>query len=201
MPLNLDPNRFVGFESRKAYRRRCETGFWDAFVQTPPVIDIGYQGGDAAALPILEGAIGIERHYPGYDGLRLPFSDGSVGTVHSSHCLEHLTFPEVYLEEWFRVLRVGGTMILMVPSAFLYERRLTVPPSRWSPEHLSAWTPSSLCRLIENSLEPNSYRVRHLSDVDDGYDYSLPITVHPVGGLEIEMVIQKIVPPTWQVEP
>jgi hypothetical protein len=98
------------------------------------------------------------------------------------------------------VLRVGGTLILMVPHAYLYERRLSVPPSRWSPEHLIALTPARLLALIENALEPNTWRLAHIADVDDGYDYSIPTHVHPVGCLEIECVVRKITPPAWEVE-
>ena len=165
------------------------------------MLDIGFRGGLMDAVPIVEGAIGIEQDYPGYDGLRLPFEDGSVDTVHASHMLEHVTPPGLYLWEWFRVLRVGGAMILMVPHAYLYERRLTVPPSRFSPEHLRSYTPSSLMYEIEMALPANTWRLRHMEDDDTGYDYSLPADVHPTGCLEIVVVIEKIAPPAWQVEP
>lgn len=193
-----DPNRFVGYESRKAYRRRCETGFWDAFIAGPAVLDIGYRGGINGALPIVDGAIGIEPGYPGYDGVTLPFPDGSIDTIHCSHVMEHL--PIGYICDWFRALRDGGTVIIMVPHAYLYERRLSVPPSRFSPEHLRSYTPGSLLSEIESQLKPNSYRVLHLTDVDDGYDYDLPIEVHPMGCLEIECVLRKRQPPVWNVE-
>ena len=92
-------------------------------------------------------------------------------------------------------------MIVFVPHALLYERRLTVPPSRWSPEHLVALTPARLLKFVERALEPNTYRVEHLADNHAGYDYSLPIDVHGVGCLEIELVLRRIVPPAWKVEP
>lgn len=213
-----DPARPVGFESRKAYARRCREGFWDRWIAGPKVVDIGYMGGLPDAASIVPGAIGLETGHvrqdedtppdmvadyagKGYDGFRLPFDDFTVDTVHSSHVLEHLTGAALFLREWFRVLRVGGTMILFVPHAFLYERRLTVPPSRWSPEHLTAVSPSSLLRLVEDALAPNSYRVAHMADADDGYDYSLPLTAHPTGSLEIELVLRRISPPEWEVEP
>jgi SAM-dependent methyltransferase len=198
--MNLDPGRLVGFESRKAYRRRCESGFWDRWLRGPNVLDIGFRGGIHDALPIVESAIGIGLDFPGYDGLHLPFPDGWAATVHASHVLEHVAPAEDYLREWFRVIPVGGTMILFVPSAYLYERRLTVPPSRFSPEHLRSYTPASLLAEVEHALEPNTYRVRHLADNDEWYDYSLPIETHPVGCLEIELVLEKITPPVWAVD-
>ena len=88
-----------------------------------------------------------------------------------------------------------------MPHAFLYERRLSVPPSRWSGEHLRAYTPARLLAEVERALPPNAYRMRHLADNDAGYDYGLPPEVHPTGALEIECVIEKTAPPTWSVEP
>lgn len=199
--MRLDPNRYVGFESSKLYRKRYSSGFWAEHIKGPRVLDIGYRGGRPDALGIVEGAIGVELGQRGYDGLRLPVPDSSIDTVHASHLLEHVEDAAATLREWFRVIRVGGTIILMVPSAYLYERRMTVPPSRWSPEHVRCYSPATLLAAVESALAPNSYRVRHLSDCDDGYDYLLPIDVHPTGALEICLVLEKITPPKWSVEP
>ena len=210
--LNFDPNRPVGFESRKSYARRCRDGFWDAFIAGSLVLDIGYRGGIADALPIVPGAIGIELDHTNvdghlqpwperYDGLRLPLSDEWADTIHASHVLEHVERRDEHLQEWHRVLRVGGTMIVIVPHAYLYERRLSVPPSRWSPEHLCSFTPASLLKIVEDLLEPNTYHVSTLFTDDTGYDYSLPINVHPTGVLEIVMVLRKVAKPQWNVEP
>jgi SAM-dependent methyltransferase len=196
----MDLNRPVGYESRKSYARRCINGFWDKYLAGPTVVDVGFRGGLADALPIVDGAYGIEQHSPGYDGLHLPFEDGKVDCVHSSHVLEHLNDRPAYLREWHRVLRIGGTMIIFVPHAYLYERRLTVPPSKWSPEHLCSFTPASLLALVESSLLPNSYRVKHLADEDTGYDYGLSSDQHPIGELEISLVLERIQPPSWSVE-
>jgi SAM-dependent methyltransferase len=198
--MNLDPSRHVGFESRKAYARRCREGFWRRYLRGPDVIDIAPRGGDLG-LPIVAHAKPVELGDPGYDGLRLPFPSGSQDAVHASHVLEHVAPPEVYIAEWFRVLKAGGFMVLFVPHAFLYERRLTVPPSRWSGEHLRSYTPATLLAEVEYALAPNTYRVEALFDDDDGYDYRLPPDAHPIGCLEIGLVIRRIAPPSWRVEP
>lgn len=199
--MTYDPNRRVGYESSKAYRERCEGGFWEAFIAGPTVLDIGYRGGTPNALPIVDGAIGIEQDTPGYDGLNLPYLDESVDTVHASHVLEHVTPETTYLKEWHRVLRIGGTMILMVPHAYLYERRMSVPPSRWSSEHLRAYSPARLLLEIERALAPNSYRVEYFADNDTGYNYAMPTEAHPIGCLEIICVLRKRETPMWKVEP
>jgi len=206
MVLNLyipepDLSRQIGRESRKAYARRVHEGFWDKWLKGPNVLDIGYRG-DLGSETIVEGAYGIELGDSGYDGFhlpRLPF--GLADTIHASHVLEHVEPASEYIREWWRALRVGGTLIIFVPHAYLYERRRTVPPSRWSPEHLTAYTLLSLSAVIEAALKPNTYRVRHLAENDDGYDYTLPVDVHPVGCFEIELVLQKIAEPVWKVEP
>jgi hypothetical protein len=190
--------RIIGREAAKGFRKREQTGFWSRYGRMP-MLDIGYRGDIAGAEPVLPEANGIELG--DYDGLHLPWGDGAFNSVHASHVLEHVTDPVVSLREWFRVTAVGGHVITIVPHAFLYERRKTVPPSRWSPEHMMSCTPGSLLTLVETALTPNTYRVVHLRDVDDGYRYDLPVTVHPEGCFECELVIQKITPPAWQVEP
>lgn len=52
------------------------------------------------------------------------FADASVDAVFSSHLLEHFPKDKVphVLTEWSRVLKVGGHMVLYVPSANLYPK-------------------------------------------------------------------------------
>ena len=192
--------RIIGYESSKMFNLRQQHGFWDAFASGPVVLDIGYRGGTAGAQPVLPHATGVELGDAGYNGLQLPWGTETVDTVHSSHVLEHVPDAVVTLREWFRVLKVGGFLITFVPHAFLYERRLSVPPSRWSPEHLRCYTNATLLADVEKALSPNTYRVRHNADCDVGYDYALPLEQHPQGALEIELVLQKIQPPAWHVE-
>ena len=194
-------NRRVGFESSKLYNQRGLEGFWHKYLKGDRILDIGYRGGTPDALPICDGASGLELGDPGYDGFRLPYPMTWFDAVHASHVLEHVSDAMMSLEEWFRVIREGGFLILMVPHAYLYERRLTVPPSRWSPEHVRCFTPATLLKLIEHTLPPNTYRIRHLADRDDNYDYALSPYTHPTGALEIECIVEKIAPPPWRIEP
>ena len=76
-----------------------------------------------------------------------------------------------------------------------------MPPSRWSPEHLRAYSPAALLAEVERALPPNTYRVRHIADNDTGYDYTLPLDSHGCGCYEIVCVLQKIETPAWRVEP
>src|SRR3546814_13018968 len=47
------------------------------------------------------------------------FSDGSVETIYASHVLEHLGYQTALpkaLQEWYLVLRPGGTLMVSVPA-------------------------------------------------------------------------------------
>ena len=47
----------------------------------------------------------------------LPYQDGEVAEIFSSHALEHIEKRQVVptLQEWYRVLKPGGVLILEVP--------------------------------------------------------------------------------------
>jgi SAM-dependent methyltransferase len=197
--LKLDPDRPVGAEVRKTYALKIRNGFWQRFIRGPAVLDIGFRGNVKGTVPIIEGAIGVDLDYPHYDGRILPFEAGSQDAVFSSHCLEHIHEVAISLQEWHRVVRIGGHIITIVPSAMLYERRRR-PPSRWNPSHTRVYNPASLLTEFEAALAPNTYRVRHLVENDLGYRYEDPAELHPFGCYEIELVVEKISPPAWRLE-
>jgi SAM-dependent methyltransferase len=194
----LDPGRPVGLESRKSYGLKIKNGFFDKYVSGSAILEIGYKGHIDGAVPIVPQAIGVDLDYPGYDGVILPFPDESQDTVYTSHCLEHISDYRSAIREWFRVLKPGGHLIIVVPHQFLFERRQELP-SRVS-DHKRFYTPATLLQEIEETLEPNSYRVRHLVDNDSGFDYSiLPWQETAVGCYEVELVLEKIRPPCWTI--
>jgi len=168
-------------------------------------LDIGSKGytgefNEIGSSP-LENATGVDLDYPDYDGINLPFETESQDFVHSSHMLEHVPTENLakVFQEQHRVLKVGGHLVISVPHQFLYERK-TELPSIWNRDHKRFYTPASLMREIEESLEPNTYRVRILQDRDKDYDYSRPLSKgHPVGEYSIECVIEKIISPSWDI--
>jgi SAM-dependent methyltransferase len=194
-----EPNRNVGVEARKTYAAKLDDGFIEKYLSGMAILDIGYKGYENDVVPIVPQAIGIDVDYPGYDGRRLPFPDQSQDAVFSSHCLEHVEDAQAALSEWFRVLKINGFLVLCVPHKHLYERKSS-PPSIWNPDHRRFYTPATLLVDIEGGLEPNTYRLRHLTDNDAGYDYSIPPDQHPAGCYEIELVIQRIQQPAWHLD-
>lgn len=184
-------------EAGRCYARRVKSGFLDRYCSGDLILDVGFSGYDnpegKTALP---GAIGIDVGYPGYDGLHLPFADGSVDSIISSHCLEHILADHAALRDWYRVLKVGGFIVCFVPHQGLYEKKRFLP-SRWNEDHKRMYTPASLLQSVEIALSMNSYRIRHLADNDEGFNYALGPDVHSDGAYEIELVIEKIAPPEW----
>jgi SAM-dependent methyltransferase len=66
----------------------------------------------------LDEAAGLENPYldefvPADLGDRLPFDDGSFDLVYANFVVEHLAEPERTFAEWRRVLRAGGTLVIV----------------------------------------------------------------------------------------
>lgn len=183
--------RVVGTESAKTFVEKMASGFFVKFMKGNG-LDIGYKGYTDYSMPILNTAIGIDMDYPGYDGKTLPFPNQSQDYVYSSHTLEHIQDYKSTIQEWFRVLKKSGFLVIIVPHRDLYEKKLTLP-SQFNGEHKRFYTPASLLKEIEDSLSINSFRVRHLQDNDFGHDYDQPLDEHSHWQYEIEVVIEKII--------
>jgi len=197
---DLDPTRPVGEESRKSYAAKIASGFFARYLAGDNILEIGFRGGGGDSVAsIVPAAIGIDVDYPGYDGVRLPFADGSQDAIYTSHCLEHISDYRGALRDWFRVLKVGGFLVIVVPHQWLFERKRTLP-SRWNPDHKRFYTPASLLAEIERVLAPNTYRIRHLIDNDAGFNYDCGPLGHGSGCFEIELVVEKLPPPTWDMD-
>jgi SAM-dependent methyltransferase len=77
----------------------------------------------------------------------------SFDFVHSSHCLEHMQNPIAALGAWWRILRPGGHLIVLVPDEDLYEQG--VWPSTFNGDHkstLTVWKPKSWSPVSTNLL-------------------------------------------------
>lgn len=149
--------RLLGPETAKSHIDRIDSGFYSRYMSGQG-IDIGYKGSVQGALPVLPTARGIEEG--DYVNGRLPYDENTLDYVYSSHCLEHLKDYKNPLQDWFRVLKVGGHLVVTVPHRDLYEKKLA-PPSKYNGAHKRFYTPSSLLKEVEESLTINSYRVRY----------------------------------------
>jgi SAM-dependent methyltransferase len=98
--------------------------------------------------------------------------------VYSSHCLEHMHDPRTTILDWWKLVKAGGFLFVLVPDEDLYEQG--VFPSRFNTDHKAtftiakaqSWSPRSVNVLdLANSL-PNG-RIVSLELQDRGYDRSL----------------------------
>ena len=81
--------------------------------------------------------------------------DNQYDFLHSSHCLEHMVDIKTALDNWIRIVKPGGFLIITVPDEDLYE--MGIWPSRFNPDH--KWT---FTILKEKSWSPNSINVLDL---------------------------------------
>jgi SAM-dependent methyltransferase len=58
--------------------------------------------------------------------------------VYSSHCLEHMLTPNAAILEWWKLVRPGGHLFVVVPDEDLYEQGIF--PSLFNPDHKATFT-------------------------------------------------------------
>jgi SAM-dependent methyltransferase len=75
--------------------------------------------------------------------------------VFSSHCLEHMKNPYIAILEWWKLVKPGGHLFVIVPDEDLYEQGHF--PSRFNADHKSTYTIKN-----EKSWSPVSVNVNEL---------------------------------------
>jgi ubiquinone/menaquinone biosynthesis C-methylase UbiE len=121
--------------------------------------------------------------------------DCSFDFVYSGHTLEHMEDPALALKNWWRVVTVGGYLILYVPHRDLYEKKKTLP-SQWNPDHKHFFLPDhddppdtlGLQQLIQKTI--SNYKVEYSRVCDEGYE-SFGNDTHSKGEYSIEIVLKK----------
>jgi len=132
--------------------------------------------------------------------LLIGVEDQSLDFVHSSHCLEHLRQPDAALENWLRVVKSGGFVIVTIPAESLYERGHW--PSRFNADHKWAFAmnkPHAKAHEINVVTFLDSFsraaEVERLIFHRDFFDDSLPVATDQTwtGNAEcaIEFVLRK----------
>ena len=130
--------------------------------------------------------------------------NSSFDLVHSSHCLEHMQDPWIALENWYRILKPGGHLVVLVPDEDLYEQGLF--PSAFNSDHKwtftikknGSWSAKS-CNVFDlaSHLSNLGANILKISLEFSGYQGGWPRydqSLLPTTECSIELVVSK--PPT-----
>lgn len=101
-------------------------------------------------------------------------ADNTYDWVFSSHCLEHTIDPKIALDNWWRILKPGGYLIVIVPDFMLYEQFQW--PSKYNGDHKHRFSLGyydlpkhySLTTLVESL--PGA-QIRYATTRDNNFDY------------------------------
>jgi SAM-dependent methyltransferase len=128
------------------------------------------------------------------------YPDDRFDFLHSSHCLEHVRDPFEGLQNWVRVVRPGGHLVVLLPDEDLYEQG--VWPSTFNADHrhtftickAASWSPVSvnvttLLAAVADRAEVLKVELLHHTFLPDrGREDQ---TLNPVGECAIEFVLRK----------
>ena len=76
----------------------------------------------------------------------------SYDFVFSAHCLEHMFHPAETITDWWKLVKPGGVMVVIVPDEDLYEQGYW--PSLFNPDHKATFTLGK-----QNSWSPVSHNL------------------------------------------
>jgi len=105
------------------------------------------------------------------DAARLPlFADASVESVFSSHLLEHIEDWHGALREWWRLVKVGGHLVLYLPHRDFYPR---IGQPGANPDHQHDFAPSDIVDFFSLAFPDWSLVAHQARNNDDEYSFLL----------------------------
>ena len=136
---------------------------------------------------------------PDGDGMLLEgVDDETFDFVHSSHSLEHMACPYTAINNWIRVLKPGGHMVLLLPDEDMFEQ------GRWpsmyaGPDHLTSWTIDKVLSWSPVSINVTDFfsgysasmEILKIEKLDSTFNYNWP-TVDQTRGMIQECAIEVI---------
>ena len=126
--------------------------------------------------------------------------DETFHFVYSSHCLEHLDDAQEGLRNWFRILKPGGHMVVVVPDEDLYEQGIF--PSTFNRDHKvtftirknKSWSDTSISVLDLIQTLGDEADILKVELLDSTFRHQLPRmdqTLTPVAESAIEFIVRK----------
>lgn len=124
-------------ETAKSHERRVREGWYERYAPKHlSGIDIG-----CGIDPIYEHFYKWDTIFGDGDATYMDsIPDNQFSTVIASHILEHLEDPIEAIRNWWRILKPGGWLVVIVPHRDLYEKRKELP-SQWNGDHKWFWLP------------------------------------------------------------
>lgn len=179
----------VSAETSKARARRLREGFFEKYC-VGKGLDIGF-GGDL----ILPDATGWDFEHGDAQFLK-GVEDCSYDYVYSSHTLEHVYDVKTTLNNWWRVLKPGGFLILYIPHRDLYEKKKQLP-SIFNPTHQRFFLINEndppdtvgIVPFLNDTLK--NFELIYAKECSEGHTVKDPL-LHSDGEYSIEVVIKKI---------
>ncbi len=83
------------------------------------------------------------------DAVDLPFGDGEFDGLYAGEIIEHVIDPPGALEEWKRVVKPGGIIIVTTPNAARLLNRVNREREVVNPEHINELTYREIWKLLE----------------------------------------------------
>lgn len=182
-------------ETFKAHQRRLASGFYEKYIKGQG-IDIGcgridtFDGIDTISMTDC-----VHHDKDDCDATTMDkYADNTFDYVYASHVLEHLDDPITAIQNWYRICKPGGHIIMSIPHRDLYERKKTLP-SRWNLDHRYFYLPYS-CE------PPHTFSVEGIllqSGIKEYWDIEVIDTAtnkdkpeeHSNGEFSIEVIIKK----------
>lgn len=194
------------FESSKAVMRRLFDRRYATNYFVGDGIDVGCGPDPISNYRSLFPLMGKVRNWDQQDGDGAKLEgipDESVDWIHSSHSLEHMEDPAEAMFNWYRVLKQGGHMIILLPDEDMFEQG--VWPSMYAgPDHKTSWTIYKYRSWAPKSRNVVEFFTAHgwstnmeilkIEKLDNTYNYDLPRcdqTRGPIQECAIEIILRK----------
>lgn len=98
----------------------------------------------------------------------LPFKEKFLDGIIASHCLEHIKDPILAINEWGKVIKSGGRLILVIPDTNFTPKMNT---EGCDPTHKWDWIPETFKIEILDKLDKNKFNILHHKQIGNNWSF------------------------------